>query len=664
MKSVTSNQLSQIFKQCHNDLWSGGRLSPTEAFDEMSKLIFAKLYDELRTPNGKPYKYQWGTNETDIIVANRIIACYEEARRNDTGVFTEDILSEPHKIASVVKRLQHVSLDRTDPDAKGRAFEQFLGEVFRGNLGQYFTRRELVDFLVGMIQPKMDDIILDPACGSGGFLVHSMRNVFRQIEADYSGDDSTIFRLKESFAKNHIFGIEINERIARVAMMDMVVNEDGHTNIEIRSGLDSAFANSNIRDGYFSLVLTNPPFGDTVKREERDKLGQSNLEDYELSRGKGTTKSEILFIERCTRFLKEGGRLGMVVPDGVLSNPTDQHVREYLLRNFHIQSIVSLPSFAFRKSGSGIRTSLVLARKWRKGEDREQDYPIFFGIAEHIGYDATARPDSNDLPLLLEHYKDNTGGHIDNVIRVTRGRIIHRHRLNPLFYYLGKIIEQAFSKIEYPIHTLHEIAGETIQSGKSPKGGAKYSIGTIPIVLVGNISADGTLDMRESNFVDSSFFEENAARSSIKPLDILVAKDGATTGKIGLVPDNFEYDKCLVNEHVFKLTVGPFLPGDIEVSDGFDIAQWKRLNSLFVFFFLKSELGQQQIKREISGGAQGGITKEFVKNIRIPIPPQNDRRQFVERSQREYQNYLSLVNKSLAQLAKFNDSLKMLKERT
>ena len=660
LRSVPSHVLSHLFKQCHNDLWSGGRLGPTEAFDEMSKLIFAKLYDELRTPNGKPYQFQWGTYETDIIAANRVIACYEAARDSDTGVFTEDIRSEPHKIASVVKRLQHISLDRTDPDAKGRAFEQFLGEVFRGNLGQYFTRRELVDFLVGMAQPALDDLILDPACGSGGFLVHSMRSVFQQIEDSYRGNNHTIFRLKEDFAKNHIYGIEINERIARVAMMDMVVNEDGHTNIEVGSGLDKAFTNSSLKDGYFSLILTNPPFGDTVKREDRDKLGQSDLEDYELSRGKRTAKSEVLFIERCTRFLREGGRFGMVVPDGVLSNPSAQHVREYLMRNFQVQAIVALPSFAFRKSGSGIRTSLVLARKWKTGEHRRQDYSMFMAIADHIGYDATARPDSNDLPLLLRHYQRGTGSLDDQVIRVQRSQIANSQRLNPLFYYLGVIIEQTFQSIAYPIHTLHEIAGETIQSGKSPRGGAQYSIGDIPIVLIGNISADGTLDMKDANFVDEDFFNKNYERAAIKAFDILVAKDGATTGKIGLVPNNFEYDKCLVNEHIFKLTVGSSLPGDSEISDEHEFAERKQLNTLYVFFFLKSQLGQQQIRREISGGAQGGITKEFMKNIRVPIPPLNDRKQFVARCQREYQEYLSLAAKSQDQLARFNESLRML----
>ena len=362
LREISISSLSNIFEQCHNELWSGGRLDPTEAFDEMSKLMLAKLYDERQTRNGEPYGFQWGERETEFMVAQRVLGQYENACKEDPGLFTDGISSEPRKIATVVRLLQHVSLDRTDPDAKGRAFEQFLGEVFRGRLGQYFTRREIVDFMVSIIDPSNDAVILDPACGSGGFLVYSMKQIFRQIDADYAGDDRTIFRLKDNFAKRSLYGIEINEKIARVAMMDMVINEDGHTNIEIGSGLDVAFSNPGIVNRGFTHVLTNPPFGDTVRSNESDKLGQAQLVDYQLSRERQSAKSEVLFIERCTLFLRPGGMLGMVVPDGILSNPSDRHVRDYILRNYRVSSIISLPSYAFRKSGSGMKTSLLIAK--------------------------------------------------------------------------------------------------------------------------------------------------------------------------------------------------------------------------------------------------------------------------------------------------------------
>ena len=503
----------------------------------------------------------------------------------------------------------------------------------------------------------MEDILLDPACGSGGFLVYSMKRVFEQVETDFGGDEATIFQLKDDFARNRIFGVEINEKIARVAMMDMVIHEDGHTNIEVRSAFDNRFDNPSIQDGAFSLILTNPPFGDRVKSDDRDKLGQSELADYALSCGKKSAKSEVLFIERCSKFLQEGGRFGIVVPDGMLSNSSDQHVREYILRNFHIQAIVTLPPFAFRKAGSGMRTSLVFARKWTTGEHWGQDYPIFMAIAEHIGYDATARPDTNDLPRLLAHYRDGTGSLDDKVIRVRRTDVSGTQRLDPLYYYLGPIIEQAFARIPYTLHTLYDIAEEEIQSGKAPRGGAKYSVGTVPIILVGNIAPDGTLSLSNAYFTEESFFEANRHRALVRPLDILIAKDGATTGKVGLVPPDFDQERCLISEHIFKLAIGSRLPGDTEPVDEDEAVERRQLNTQYVFFFLKSWFGQQQIHREVSGGAQGGITKEFVNKIKIPIPPWDERKRVVASSQREYERYITLADQARNQLSRFDETL-------
>ncbi len=617
--------------------------------------MFAKLDDERRTVTGEAYKLQWGSSETDIMVADRVIDVYDLARKYDPGVFTEDIRSEPHKIAAVVSHMQGISLERTDPDSKGRAFEQFLGDVFRGKLGQYFTRRELVDFLVKIAQPELNDVILDPACGSGGFLIYFLKTVFSEIENRYRGNDQDIYRHKTEFATRNVFGIEINEKIARVSMMDMVVNDDGHTNIQIASALGNSFANDKIGDGRFTLILTNPPFGDTVAQGDIDKLGAAELHDYQLARNKQSVKSEILFLERCERFLSPGGRLGIVVPDGILSNPSLSYVREYLLDKFMVLAIVKLPTFAFRTSGSGIGTSLLFAKKWRDWEPKHMDYDVFMAIAEHIGYDSTARKDSNELPQILRHFFDGTGRLSDRVVRVPRSSIDGNHRLDVPYHYLKPLIERELATIPYPIVSLREIAGDTLNTGKSPKGGAKYSFGPVPIILIGDIDSDGSLDTDSLNTVPLAFYEENRARASVQPLDILVAKDGATTGKIGLVPEHFVHDKCLINEHIFKFSVDSVLPGDTPDDGSLDISS-KRTNTLYVFFYLKSWLGQKQIEMEISGGAQGGITREFVEKIRIPIPPVEVRREMVERSEHEYNEYLRLSSSVTQQYNRFNQS--------
>ena len=153
LRSVSFNDLSRIFQQCHNILWSGGKLNPIVAFDEMSKLFFAKIYDERNTPNNCYYHFQVGQNENEVIVAQRILEIYDEARSLDPYVFVDPIKITDDKIQQVVRVLQSVSLIETDIDAKGQAFEKFLGVVFRGELGQYFTRRQIVEFAVNMLGP-------------------------------------------------------------------------------------------------------------------------------------------------------------------------------------------------------------------------------------------------------------------------------------------------------------------------------------------------------------------------------------------------------------------------------------------------------------------------------------------------------------------------------
>src|SRR3989337_63300 len=168
-------------------------------------------------------------------------------------------------IYNVVERLQGVSLAESDLDAKGRAFEQFMGKIFRGEMGQFFTPREIVEFMVGVLAPTHKDYVLDPACGSGGFLLHSMKYVREQLLRTHREKEAE--RLNWTFSHDRVFGVEINDQIARVAMMDMVLHDDGHSNIKCADALDSyerVDPRGDIREGRFDLLLTNPPFGAKV----------------------------------------------------------------------------------------------------------------------------------------------------------------------------------------------------------------------------------------------------------------------------------------------------------------------------------------------------------------------------------------------------------------
>jgi len=402
LKIISEGELIQTLKKSHDTVWQGGRLAPTTAFDEVSKLLFCKLKDERDTIKGKPYKFQIGTHETADEVFNRINEIYQKAKEQDAEVFKEDIKLDPKIVYSVVEHLQGIAFTKTDLDTKGVAFETFMDDFFKGRMGQFFTPRKIIRFTVKMLNPTKDELILDPAAGSGGFLLNSMDNVRESVEKDY--DKNEAWDHWHNFAKQNLYGIEINDQIARVCKMNMIIHDDGHTHVISTDALRDFEEIKNIQEGFkknhFDIILTNPPFGATIKKTEKDYL-----DNYVLGKGKKTQKSEILFIEKAIDFVKLGtGRIGIVLPDGILTNSSLQRVRDFIMEKCQILAVVSLPQFAFSPYGAGVKTSLVFLR--RKGNKEVlSNYPIFMAIAKHIGYDATGRKDSqNDLDKIVEEY--------------------------------------------------------------------------------------------------------------------------------------------------------------------------------------------------------------------------------------------------------------------
>lgn len=405
LKTVSRDDLISALEKCHDTVWQGGKLAPTTAFDEVSKLLFCKMKDEKDgTKKGQPYRFQCGTHETAGEVAERIDVIYQEAKKQDEEVFKEDIRLEPKVIYSVVEHLQGLALNKTDLDTKGVAFEKFMVDYFKGKMGQFFTPRPIIDFAVKLLQPTHDDLVIDPSCGSGGFLLSVLDTVRHDAEKDY--DEQEAYEIWHNFAKKNLYGIEINDQIARICKMNMIIHDDGHTNVISTDSLTFLKDIKELHKGFtkdrFSLLLANPPFGAVVKSAEKEK---KYLDQYKLGEGRQNQKTEILFIERCIDFLKPGeGRMGLVLPDGILTNSSLQYVREVLLERCVITAIISLPQFAFSHFGAGVKSSLVFARKKAKDEVVE-DYPIFMAMAEKIGYDATGRDDANELPDILEQYR-------------------------------------------------------------------------------------------------------------------------------------------------------------------------------------------------------------------------------------------------------------------
>lgn len=390
LEKVTEDELTRRFKQAHQALWGGGELNPSEAFDELDKLIFCKIWDE-RKPRkkGEPYDFQIFTEKTEektrSELLKRIKALYEEGRKKDPNVFRDDVRLSPAKCHTVVGYLESINLSDTDLDSKGRAFETFMGSFFRGDFGQYFTPRPIVSFIVDSLPITNNSLVLDTSCGSGGFLLHALDKVRKQAdvyypdekESDKTQEGRDHYKYWHDFAEKNLYGIEINEQISRTAKMNMIIHDDGHTNVvstdglmpheEIREKTD----NKGFADNRFDFVITNPPFGSIVKQTEKAYLANYRMSVKDVdwlnpnskAAARPSQSTEVLFIEQCHGFLKEGGYLAIVVPDGILTNSSLQYVRDNIEEMYRIVAVVSMPQTAFQATGAGVKSSVLFLKK-------------------------------------------------------------------------------------------------------------------------------------------------------------------------------------------------------------------------------------------------------------------------------------------------------------
>ena len=402
LEIVGEDELTRRFKQAHQSLWGGGELNPSSAFDELDKLIFCKIWDEKKSrKKGQPYDFQLfsisdeeepdpkkRTEKENDELSDRIKALYEEGRKEAPEVFKEDIRLSPERLRTVVGYLESINLGKTDLDSKGRAFETFMGSFFRGDFGQYFTPRPIVKFIVDVLPINHNSLVLDTSCGSGGFLLHALDKVRRQADEyypEYETDLDDAKRHKDHwhrFASRKLFGIEINEQIARVAKMNMIIHDDGYTNVIASDGLrDSGdlierSGNSGFEYDRFDFIITNPPFGSVIKQTEQAYMHQYGFamktEDWLNPKSKATVRenqnTEILFIEQCHRFLVDGGYLAMVVPDGILTNSSLQYVRDGIEEKYRIVAVVSMPQTAFSATGAGVKSSVLFLKKYSQAE--------------------------------------------------------------------------------------------------------------------------------------------------------------------------------------------------------------------------------------------------------------------------------------------------------
>ncbi|MEJ7821754.1 MAG: N-6 DNA methylase [Chitinophagaceae bacterium] len=381
LEVVSESELTKIFIQSHQALWGGGQRNPSVAFDELDKLIFCKIWDEKHPrKNGDPYDFQIFRDEEPDDLLTRIKKIYAVGEKEAPEVFKDGITLSAQETLTIVKYFQRINLNKTDLDSKGKAFETFMGSYFRGDFGQYFTPRPIVKFIVESLPITHKSRVLDTSCGSGGFLLYALDKVREQANEFYDPikNEKDHYKYWHDFAEKNLFGIEINDQIARTAKMNMIIHDDGHTNVIASDGLlsdgemQTKSGNKEFKYNSFDFIITNPPFGSSIKQTEKAYLTQYQLgkkeEDWLALKSlkydtRDSQSTEVLFLEQCHNFLNEGGYLAIVIPDGILTNSSLQYVRDNIEELYRIVAVVSMPQTAFTATGAGVKSSVLYLRK-------------------------------------------------------------------------------------------------------------------------------------------------------------------------------------------------------------------------------------------------------------------------------------------------------------
>lgn len=447
-KAFTRDEFSKLLFKCHNIIRNNDKLSPEAAFDEISKILFIKIRYERSNSDSQVFSAQ----RFNILKKNRE-DYNKEMKIKEEKPFFQDLFDltkqefandhlfddnakieiRENSFEQIVKELEIYNLSTTSDDVKGIAFEKFLGKTFRGELGQFFTPRTVVDFMVSVLDPQEGELVCDPCCGSGGFLIKTFEYVREKIEKDIErqkeaikaecyGEDydklperkkqkieaevaQTFSYLNEELNINNekgrlrslsfdcIYGTDANPRMARTAKMNMIMHGDGHGGVHHHDGLLNV---NGIFEKRFDIILTNPPFGARVEkdlkiseadkftdetkikayverygeeykralRQVNDNINKSLLSLYKID----SSLTEVLFIERCLNLLKPGGRMGIVLPEGVLNNTNLQKARDFVEGKAKILLIVSIPQDVFIASGATVKPSLLFFKKFTEEE--------------------------------------------------------------------------------------------------------------------------------------------------------------------------------------------------------------------------------------------------------------------------------------------------------
>jgi len=613
--------LPEVFKQIYYYLYSNSNIPRAERLGaEMVRILFSKIYDELHTQNGRDFIARSYEDEQEV--GNRTIKLFEKVKGAYPDVFDreERIYLDNKSLKYVIEKLQNYVLVETERDVISEAFQAFWGPGLRGEKGQFFTPRNIVKMCVDMLNPKPGERVIDPACGSGGFLVEVLSH------------------LREKEHLGNVYGIDKEIDLVKICKAYMAIVGDGHTNIFCA---DSLYPESwtkemkgEVEDEGFDVVLTNPPFGAKIFIEDKGilrnyKLGHEWIKvhsnAWEITSSVSKQVPQILFIERCLQLLKPNGRMAIVLPDGVFGNPSARYVWQFVLENAKILAIVSLPPETFLPS-THTKTSVLFLEKMK---NNDKDYELFMAIANKVGHDKNGKiifkMDRNgnhilndkgnriiddDLTPIASKYTKFKGKGATNEANHL-GFIVKSPELSNYIFipsYYNPETEQKLKEVgkigECKLITIKELVEQGLVSIRRGHevGSEYYGMGDVPFVRTSDI-VNWEIKIDPVKSIPEEIYEKYRKRQDIKENDILLVADGTfLIGRTAIVTPSD--GKLVMQSHIKRIRC----------------LKPEKLHPYLLLYLLNTEIVQKQIEEKTFVQATISTIGERLYEIVLPIP--------------------------------------------
>lgn len=571
---IPTKNLRPIFRSIRNYLATNavGMTRDEALAQQLINLIFCKIYDERFTRPERMMTLRAGFEESAKDVAKRAHDLFEEVKKTYNDVFerADRLVLDDESIRYVVGELQSYSLMESDRDAVADAFETFIGPSLKGGQGQFFTPRNVVHLVQRMVDPKYTETVLDPACGSGGFLVEALRHMWASVEREgeaYSWPRGEIEAEKQKTAIRGLRGIDKDEFLAKVAKSYMAILGDGRGGIYCENSLLnpskwSSKARQEVVPGKFDVIVTNPPFGQKLKVSDAETLQQFDL-GHRWKTDRTTRVSElteklltnqtpqILFVERCLDLLTDGGRMGLILPESMVCNPSHRYIVQYIQSRARITAVVSLPEEVFQPY-THAKTCIILIEK----APADEKYQVFMAAARWCGHDSRGLPiPHDDLPVIQERFarfKDGELPEFDHLGFAIDSDQIQDHIYLPKYYNpeLGQRLEGL--RATHELVSLGELAEQghiTVGTGDEV-GKLAYGTGPVPFIRTSDI-VNWELKSDPKHGLSLDLYDELTRKQDVKVGDILMVRDGTyLVGTVGMVSRLDE--KIVYQSHILK----------------------------------------------------------------------------------------------------------------